>query len=269
MKVSVITINYNNASGLNHTIHSVKRQSHDDHEFIVIDGGSTDGSLEVIKENHADIDYWVSEKDNGIYHAMNKGVAQAHGDYCIFMNSGDVFYDDNVLESICCKDFNEDVIIGKVAIDEQGHIISPPPVSGELTLYHLYSGAIPHQGSFIKTELLRTHPYDESLKISSDWKFFVQTLILDNCSVRYVDLFVACYDMNGISSHNQQIMRHEKEQVLAHLFSPRVLADYRMMKNSECLTQSLTPQLHKHYRIDKLMFLIGRMLLRFTKNEGT
>ena len=86
MKYSVITINYNNKEGLHHTIKSVLGQICDDYEFIIIDGGSTDGSAEVIKEYVEKVDYWVSEKDKGIYHAMNKGVIQANGDYCIFMN---------------------------------------------------------------------------------------------------------------------------------------------------------------------------------------
>ena len=112
MKYSVITINYNNREGLKHTIDSVVCQTYTDFEFIIIDGGSTDGSVEIIREYEEHITYWVSEKDHGIYHAMNKGVAQAHGDYCIFMNSGDCFHSSYVLDSI--KEYQEDIICGKV-----------------------------------------------------------------------------------------------------------------------------------------------------------
>ena len=94
MRFSVITINYNNREGLNKTIKSVLCQSINDYEYIIIDGGSTDGSVDIINNNANFITYWVSEKDNGIYHAMNKGVAHAHGEYCIFMNSGDIFYNE-------------------------------------------------------------------------------------------------------------------------------------------------------------------------------
>mgnify|MGYP002521206215 CR=1 FL=1 len=264
MRYSVITINYNNRDGLRRTIESVVQQKSTDKEFIVIDGGSTDGSTEVIRQYADQIDYWVSEHDRGIYHAMNKGVAQAHGDYCIFMNSGDWFYDEEVLARVNSASPTEDVVVGKVSIDDENHIISPPPHS-DLTMYHLYSGSIPHQGSFIRTSLLRKYPYDESLKISSDWKFFVQTLILDHCSIRYLDVFVARYNTEGLSSSNPKLMRQEKEEVLSALFPPRVLADYRKLKASECLTQTLTPQLRKHYGIDKLLFRLGTLLLKLQK----
>lgn len=263
MLISVITINYNNAEGLRRTIESVVGQTCRDFEYIVIDGGSTDGSVDVVRAHEKGINYWVSEPDRGIYHAMNKGVAQAHGQYCIFMNSGDCFYDATALERVKAAVPTEDVVVGKVAIDDSDNIISPPP-AGELTMYHLYSGAIPHQGSFIKTDLLRRHPYDETLKISSDWKFFVETLILENGTIRYVDEFVARYDLGGLSSENPEKMRAEKEIVLSQLFPPRVLADYRQMKASECLTQTLTSQLRSSYTVDKVLYRIGRFFLRFS-----
>lgn len=261
MRFSIITINYNNDEGLWHTIESVVCQSYHDYEYIVIDGGSTDNSVNIIKSFADKIDYWVSEEDNGIYHAMNKGVIHAHGDYCIFMNSGDRFYDSMVLSHVFSCNADEDIVVGKIAIDDSDHIISPPP-TGEFTMYHLYSGAIPHQGSFIKTDLLRKYPYDETLRISSDWKFFIQTLILDNGSISYLNFFVARYDINGLSASNPDVMRQEKEKILLSFFPPRVLADYKRMKVSECLTQILTPQLRQHYRIDKFLFRLGKILLK-------
>lgn len=262
MRYSVITINYNNCEGLHQTIDSVLGQTYKDFEYIIIDGGSTDGSVEVLEEYGDKTHFWVSEPDNGIYHAMNKGVAHAHGEYCIFMNSGDCFYNNTVLEKINSICIGEDIIVGKVSVSKQGVIISPPP-KGNLTLYHLYSGSIPHQGSFIRTKLLWKYPYDETLRISSDWKFFVQTMILDNCSVRFVDEYVAQYDLNGLSTDNPQLMREEKERVLNDLFPPRVLDDYKEMKASECLTQTLAPMLRDNYGIDKILYRIGTFLLKF------
>ena len=264
--LSIITINYNNYLGLERTIKSVLFQTNMNYEFIIIDGGSTDGSVEVIKKYEEMISYWISEQDHGIYHAMNKGVIHAHGDYCVFMNSGDCFYDEHVLDNVFNDVNAEDVIVGKVSIDNKDSIISPPPLQNELTLYHLYSGAIPHQGAFIKTELLRKYPYDENLRISSDWKFFVQVLIMDNCSIRYLDKFVARYDLNGISASNPELMREEKESVLAGMFPPRVLADYKRMKQSECMMQTLTPQLKMNYRIDRFLYKIGVRLLKLKEN---
>lgn len=265
MFFSVITINYNNCDGLRRTIESVVGQTSDEYEYIIIDGNSTDGSVDVIKENAASISYWISERDNGIYHAMNKGIAQVHGSFCVFMNSGDCFYNNSVLKTIKSIASNEDIIVGKVAVNKKGVIISPPPKE-ELTLYHLYSGSIPHQGAFIRSDLLRKHPYDENLKIASDWKFFVQTMILENCSVRFVDEYIARYDLNGLSSDNPQLMRDEKERVLKELFPPRVLGDYKYMKASECLTQTLTPKLRNNYAIDKILYRVGAFLLKLRGN---
>jgi glycosyltransferase involved in cell wall biosynthesis len=264
MLFSIITINYNNCEGLRQTIDSVVSQTYHEYEYIVIDGGSTDESVNIIKSFSDKIDYWVSEKDRGIYHAMNKGVAHAHGEYCIFMNSGDCLYDDKVLGRLADTDFQEDIVVGKLISDTSGQILFTPPID-KISLYYLYSGTVPHQSSFIRTELLRKIPYDESLKIVSDWKFFVQAIILSNCSVRYVDVFVAKFDMEGISTSNPERMWKEKEQVISSMFPPRVLADYKSMKASECLTQTLTPQLRHHYRIDKFLYGLGRMILKFTK----
>ena len=268
MRYSVITINYNNHDGLRRTIESVVQQKSTDKEFIVIDGGSTDGSTEVIRQYADQIDYWVSERDRGIYHAMNKGVAQAHGDYCIFMNSGDVFYDDTVLERVNAAHYSDDIVIGKLCSQDDATVLFSPPSSGKISLYYLYSSTVPHQSSFIKTELLRLYPYDESLKIVADWKFFVQAIIMHNCSVRYIDDFIARFDVQGISTSNPEKMWKEKEMVLTSMFPQRVLLDYQFMKASECLTQQLTPQLRINYSIDKLLYKIGKILLRLrTKND--
>ena len=263
MRISVITINYNNGVGLRSTIDSVVGQKCNDFEYIVIDGGSTDSSLNVIKEYSHKIDYWVSEPDGGIYNAMNKGVAHAHGDYCIFLNSGDCFYNDVVLNRFMDYNATEDIVVGKLISQKTKKILFPSPQI--LSLYYLYSGTIPHQSSFIKTELLRKNPYDESLKIVSDWKFFLHALIIDNCSVRYVDDYVATFDMEGISTSNPEEMWKEKEQVLFSMFPARVLVDYKTMKTSECLTQTLTPQLRQHYRIDKFLYRLGNIILKLTK----
>lgn len=262
MRYSIITINFNNREGLKFTIESVKNQTFKDFEFIIIDGGSTDGSVEVIKQHANHLTYWVSEKDNGIYNAMNKGVKIAKGDYCLFLNSGDYFYNNCVLEAMA-KDINqEDLIIGKV-ITAKGTIVSPPP-HREISFYHLFSGAIPHQGAFIKTELLKSTPYDENLKITADWKFFIQVIIFRNCSVKYTNEIITIYDTNGISSQNIEEMEKEKEEVLSTLIPLRIIIDYKWMKKSECKTMSLMPKLKMHYTIDRLMYKICHFILSIT-----
>ena len=237
MNISVITINYNNREGLKHTIESVVCQTYNEYEFIIIDGGSTDGSLEVIKGNKEYITYWVSEKDNGIYHAMNKGVAQAHGDYLIYMNSGDCFHSPDVLESV--SNYQEDIICGKII---KG---SDTKASGlyksSITLVDLMRASLPHQAMFIKKDLLINHPYDEHYKILSDWKFCIETIIFDNCSYRNIDVIVADYDTSGISTNSNGLLPKEREQILKEMFPPRIIADYQRLYpvDDELLDQSL------------------------------
>ena len=100
MKFSIITINYNNKDGLEMTINSVLGQSFQGFEYIIIDGGSTDGSIDIIKKYESRIDYWVSEPDNGVYNAMNKGIRKATGDYINFMNSGDAYHSSSALGTV-------------------------------------------------------------------------------------------------------------------------------------------------------------------------
>ena len=264
MKLSIITVNFNDAEGLERTIKSVISQSFHDYEFIIIDGGSTDGSVGVIKQYERYIDYWVSEPDGGVYSGMNKGVARAHGLYCNFMNSGDSFYDNMTLEKIFQTKHSEDIFVGDAIFFNDGRLTDSRPLR-EISLYHLYSGALPHQASFIRTSLLKKYPYDEELKIVSDLKFFIQSIILDNCSFKYIDIIVAKYDNNGISSKNQMKMREEKKMVLGQLFPPRILVDYEYLKSSECQTQLLTPQLRNKYHIDRLLFKLGSFLLKLQR----
>lgn len=237
MNISVITINYNNREGLKHTIESVVCQSYADFEFIIIDGGSTDGSVDIIKEYENNIAYWVSEKDHGVYHAMNKGVIQARGEHLIFMNSGDCFYSPNVLDSI--KEYKEDIVCGQVFKGESQ--IPSGPKSSTITLVDLMRESLPHQAMFIKKQLLLDHPYDEQYKILSDWKFCIETIIFGNCSFRASEVTVANYDTSGISTNSNGLLPKERNMILQELFPPRVIADYQRFfpVDDELFNQSL------------------------------
>jgi glycosyltransferase involved in cell wall biosynthesis len=264
MRFSIITINYNNCLGLRHTIESVVGQSCADYEYIIIDGGSTDGSVDVIKEYQDKITYWISERDRGIYHAMNKGIMHACGDYCLFLNSGDEFCSPSVLNKVSALISGEDIIVGKV-VAKDGHRTLFAPPTREISLYYLYSGTVPHQSSFIKLDLQKKFLYDESLTIVSDWKFFLQSIVMHNCSIKYISVNVSFFDLEGVSTSNPEKMWKEKESVLKEIFPERLLADYQRMKESECLTQTITPWLRKNYFVDKLLYFIGKSLLKIKK----
>lgn len=222
-KVSIITINYNNKSGLERTIKSVISQTYPEFEYIVIDGGSSDGSLDVIKKYADKITYWVSEPDKGIYNAMNKGVARADGEYCNFMNSGDCFYNDNVLENVFAEFQQSDIITGITQLVTKPIQYWYPPK--EITFLWFHIASLSHQASFIKTNLLIQNPYNETFQIVSDWSFFMQTLIINNCTYKPIETIICIFDMEGIS--NTKSFEKERRLAFQQMFPPRILTDYQ------------------------------------------
>ena len=263
MRYSIITINYNDKEGLSRTIKSVINQTSKDFEYIVIDGGSTDGSVDIIKQNADHINYWVSEKDKGVYNAMNKGIAQAKGDYLVFMNSGDCFHMPDVLTLM--SDYQEDIICGKVF---KGNTTIP---SGHykptITLVDLMRGSLPHQAMFIKRELMVKHPYDENYKILSDWKFCIQALVFDNCTFRNSDVVVADYDISGISTNSNGLLAKEREIILKELFPQRIIEDYERLTpvDDELLDQSLL--LTQTVGARRLVKGFTSLILQFTRKK--
>lgn len=263
MKYSIITINYNNKEGLEKTIQSVLGQTSHDYQYIVIDGGSTDGSTDVIKQYAKQISYWISEPDKGRYNAMNKGIKQATGDYLNFMNSGDTFHSSTVLADVANMEYTEDIITGGFYDREKGikHIIKPQDV----TLLTMRKNTFNHQATFYKKELFQKRLYDENYIIQSDAKFNYLSIIYDNCSVRITDYIVADYDFNGISS-NLAIVDKEWNQLLAELFPPRILEDYKSMYTpAEVPLVKLLPELKESPSIQRWVYRFASVLLECKK----
>lgn len=231
MRLSVITINYNNAPGLKKTLDSAAAQtSSGDVEFIVVDGGSSDGSKALISAHSGLLASWVSERDSGIYNAMNKGVKMACGDYCLFMNSGDAFHSPEVLEKAIPLLDGTEIITGRYMLMDSGELTS---IEEPLTMLRFYTGSLPHQATFIRRDLLLADPYDESLRIVADWKLFMKKTIVENLPYKFVDLVVADYDCHGVSSTDAAQVQKERDRVYAELFPPRIMADYlRFVKGS-------------------------------------
>lgn len=223
MKLSIITINFNNRDGLRKTIESVVNQTWQEFEYIIIDGGSTDGSVEVIKEFADRIDYWVSEPDKGIYNAMNKGVAVARGTYCQFLNSGDTLSDANVVKCIVRVLEDKAIYFTRTRFMDTLEIITAPQ---QITMRTLFKRSLPHPSSYIQRQFLLKFPYDETLRIVSDWKFWIQAIILENCSYDILDLIAVDFDTNGISAKQKNIALTERDVVLKQLLPHRVYIDY-------------------------------------------
>ena len=270
MKLSIITVNYNDALGLERTIKSVLSQTFHDYEFIIIDGGSTDGSVDVINKYESYIDYWVSEPDGGIYPGMNKGLRQAKGEYLNFMNGGDCYHSSDVLEQIFALGSDADIITGTHSENGLRNV-------GEngVTMLDLYKWAIDHQASFIRRDVALRHPYDEKYRIVSDWKFFIEALVLDNCSFYYTDTIVVDVDMEGISNTNFELDKQEREAVLKELFPERVLKDYQLFASIHPELLEVVPRISKSQTIMKVLCALSRLLVNIKyffvkdKNNGS
>lgn len=222
VSLTIITINYNNKAGLIKTFDSIKNQTWKNFEYIVVDGGSTDGGREIIEQN-SDISQWLSEKDSGVYNAMNKGIRMATGKYIIFMNSGDFFFCNTVLEKVAHQFESEtDILYGdSVYFNDDGyHRIESPPK--KITFGFMYSGGINHQAAFIKRQLFTDYfLYNEDYKICADWEFFIVAICLYNVSYKHLEETICYYDFSGISAkpENLAVYFKEREITLQKYFS--------------------------------------------------
>lgn len=237
MKLSVITINYNNASGLEKTIKSIVSQSFADFEYIVVDGASTDSSVDIIKQYADKINYWVSEPDKGIYNAMNKGIKQAKGEYLIFINSGDILYRNTILEEVFSKPTHADWIYGDLELvyPNGDKVIQHMPET--VSVEHILADTISHPSSFIRKSLFEKYGlYREDLKIISDWAFFYKLILFGRVSTKHIPLVISSFAMDGISSNpeNDIVRRDEAEKVYKDTLSAEtheILYNYYKYRN--------------------------------------
>ena len=226
-KYSIITICYNEPS-LEDTCKTIINQTYQDFEWIVIDGGSKQETLDIFNKYKSRIDYFVSEPDKGRYNAMNKGIMQAKGDYLIFMNAGDCFYESTTLEKCSEKiqNNNIDVYYGNGYFKRDDKLfIGKMPVP--VTKYDLYINSLFHQAMFFKRELFECFGlYDESFKIVADWKFYFN-LLNKGCSFEWLDLKIAVDDGGGISNTQKELTQEERTRGLRELFTTDELKTFR------------------------------------------
>lgn len=262
-KFSIITINYNNFNGLKQTIESVLCQTYTNYEYIVIDGGSSDGSKKIIENFSDKIDYWVSEPDKGIYNAMNKGVDKANGEYYLFLNSGDTLHDEHVLELMSKECSNEDLVIGKVFYLNTRELSSLPT---NLTMKHFYNRSLQHPATFMKWTVFETIKYDESYRIVSDWKLFIEAVIFNNASYKHSSVVVADFDSTGISSTNKRLVEFERNKILESMFPKRVLEDYASFYCGEGYKLGYYDKFFiklRSYKYGKYIYMLSVMIMKF------
>ena len=221
--ISIITVAYNNKNGLEETIKSVINQTYRDFEFVIIDGGSNDGSKELLESYSSQIDFWVSEPDKGIYNAMNKGIRKASGEYLIFMNSGDRFSANDILEKITPHFNNEDIVYGNAYYELENRKKYEYKIPPKITIGSLLKEPICHQSAFFRKELFEKYGmYDENNKIASDWTFMMDIFVHHNISQKYINVFISIFEKTGISSTNNNLGVGEQKKYLADNVSEEV-----------------------------------------------
>lgn len=258
--ISIITITCQNLAGLQATIESVLGQTARDYEYIVIDGGSSDGTRELLARLSDRLAYWVSEPDGGIYEAMNKGIAQARGTYCLFMNAGDRFHRPDVLERCTpLMQGDKDFYIGhQQNVGAHPLLVRAP---GKVNAVMLATKFLSHQAAFIRTSLLKVRPYDTSLRVHADWKQMFTELILNSATYQRLDLVVADFDTSGIS--HSGIPCNERDEELRRLFPPRL---HQCICPDDAFTRKMLYALFKERPLERDLKLLRNVLKQLAKD---
>lgn len=272
MQLSIITINRNNAKGLEKTMQSVASQSCKDLEYIVIDGASTDKSVDVIKNLESECANlkWVSEPDNGIYNAMNKGLRMASGEYVQILNSGDELASTNVVERMLKaldeKD-NPDILYGNmIKAFADGKRVRDCGFAGEVpTMYGFIHGTLNHDPVYIRRSLFdKFGYYREDLPITADWRWYVEAIPFGGVVPRYVDIDVTIFDMNGISETQIERREKERDEELQRILPIGVYKDYQ----NYCFPIEQVRRLQRHPLAYKLFYFVERVLFKLEKRKN-
>ncbi|MEA4851971.1 MAG: hypothetical protein VB126_11070 [Paludibacter sp.] len=296
IKLTILTINYNNASGLKKTMESVLNQTSKEFEYIVVDGSAHQPPKEGVSDR-AVIESFVksvegqeigftfctwlssegevgggfySEPDSGIYNAMNKGIRMAKGDYIHFLNSGDWLVDAFVVENML-KELNSlinsgsqpDIFVGnKIMVRPDGKVRYGRNDKRPVTALTFYRGTIEHTSAYIRKAMFDVvGMYDESLRIVSDYKWYFDAVLNHNALVAFTDIYVSYFDNTGISSTNLTLDKAERRQVLEQMLPLAVLADYD--RYHFAIDQH--ERLRRYPLLYKLVYLTERILFKFDK----
>jgi glycosyltransferase involved in cell wall biosynthesis len=232
-------------------------QISDDYEYIIIDGGSTDGSVELIKEYSERINYWVSERDKGIYHAMNKGVNNAHGDYCLFLNSGDELCDPKVIERLKNYSFQADLVSCDIYIDGFERKKLRKSVD-KVNAFWLYDNSLYHPSTFIRREVLVKLPYHEDFRTISDWVFFFEALVLHDCSYQHIPMAISVFYRDGISNSSQfhEQAYSDKYKYLKNYFPAQYVDDKNTIASLHYLSSDTARMSYVGQRLMLFLFRI-------------
>ena len=235
MKISIITVSFNAADTIEQTIMSVMEQTYKDIEYIVIDGGSNDGTVDILKKYDDFISYWCSEPDEGIYYAINKGINIATGDYVQIIGSDDCLFDKDTIKNVV-ESMNEDTDIFSAARYEVSEKYMCQVLTGNDSAKKMVKGRLPwmpHTSVFARKEYMKKHLFDTSYKIAADYKFLLEAYMDTNVKFQYVNYPVAYFSLGGISNQGNDLQRQENER----LFRELNLKEYFNIEQIDCGTK--------------------------------
>lgn len=272
MKLSIVTINYNNVLGVKKTLLSVSNQTCRDIEHVIVDGGSSDGSRSVIEEYANKSLYsviWVSEPDKGIYNAMNKGLRMATGEYIQILNSGDVLADEHVVERMLAaleeKNYPEILYGNMMKAFPDGWLIRDRGYAGNApTMLGFIRGTLNHDPVYIRKTLFdRFGYYREDLPITADWRWYVEAIPLGGIIPVYVDIDVTIFDMTGISETQLERRETERDEELKRILPIGVYMDYSMYR---FLLEQMR-RIKRYPLVYKFFYFVERVLFKFEKRK--
>lgn len=252
-KFSIITVTWNNADGLQRTLQSVSALDYPCLEVIVIDGASTDSTSSVVSSFGNLVSVFVSEKDNGIYNAMNKGITHVTGDYVVFMNAGDCFASADVLTKVAHAD--ADIILGGAKYGD-----SVRNVPERMSLYDVLSLGINHQSTYYRADILREYRFDESYRYIADLKSVVEPMARRHASVATIPSILSVCEGGGVSKQHWRDTLTENRRIVAEVVEPYYRDDYqRFSRINNAMLDEFIVLSHFHSIFPLLRFMAKAM----------
>ena len=269
MKISIITVSFNAAKTIEQTISSVVNQTYKDIEFIIIDGGSTDGTVDIIKRYDDRIAFWCSESDNGIYDAMNKGIEKSTGDYIQIIGSDDCLYSHDTIQKVVDSlDAETDIFsAARYEVDEEKKI---QILATNKTAQYYKRGVLPwmpHTGIFVKGSYMKENLFDTSYKVAADYKFILKAYMDKNVKFQYVDYPVAFFSLSGVSNNFSSELQAENHRLCLELQLAKNIGVDGFVYNKKSLKSIVKDILSKMNLLTAIQCTLGKWEKHQCNNE--